>query len=152
MFSTIHLIYTSRAVRPFDEAELEALAGASQRRNADLGVTGVLLYSGDRFLQMLEGDARVVDDLYYERIMHDPRHTDCTVLLRQHTNTRLFPAWTMGWYFLDDKHAASNDVWDNLCMQVATQSPSAIFAREPVVSHLHRFVMQFVGDNHADVA
>ena len=35
----------------------------SRRRNAACGITGVLMFDGEHFMQCIEGDALAIDDL-----------------------------------------------------------------------------------------
>ena len=94
MFS---LVYVSTALRLMQPAQMHGLLRASRKRNAQAGVTGVLLYSGGTFMQALEGEEAVVRALY-ERIARDPRHTDPTVLVAETTTARQFGFWRMGYY------------------------------------------------------
>lgn len=66
----------------------------SAPRNAQLGITGVLSTTGDRFLQVLEGRQGAVDGLF-ERIRMDPRHRDVRLLLHEPIAFRLWPDWGM---------------------------------------------------------
>jgi hypothetical protein len=88
------LVYVSVAARPFTSAELVGLLLRSRARNAELGVTGVLLHRDGRFLQLLEGDEDVVRGLYAS-IAQDPRHHDVELVGHRRRLLRQFPAWTM---------------------------------------------------------
>ena len=68
-----------------------AAASASARR----GVTGLLCYSGDVFIQVLEGGRDGVCDLFNE-IVRDDRHTNVRILLFDEIAARKFGGWTMG--------------------------------------------------------
>ena len=72
-------------------AEIEA---QSQRRNALVGITGMLLFDGVRFLQVLEGDAAALDETY-ARIKADPRHYALVKLRDIDIETPHFPGWAM---------------------------------------------------------
>lgn len=150
MPSEIHLLYTSRSVSSFTESELEELAIRSAERNEKLGITGVLLYGGGRFLQLLEGASEAVNPLYDEKIAHDSRHTDCRVLVREACETRLLPSWAMGRIYLQEADGSAQEAWDTLCMAIGEQNPAAIFARAPVVNCMNRFIEHI--DDHADLA
>ena len=54
-FSYAHLIYASVATHDYAENELDTILETAVRNNARLEVTGLLLYSNRRFLQVLEG-------------------------------------------------------------------------------------------------
>lgn len=93
--------YISRFAKPMKEADIEALAQAAAKKNAELGVTGVLLASGGLFFQVLEGPKEAVDALF-ETIVADRRHEQVLVLgVREGVETRLFESWSMGKVDLD---------------------------------------------------
>ena len=92
--------YTSTMVRPMSDPELVDLLVESRARNADRGITGLLLYRQGRVMQMLEGDERVVRNLY-DRIAMDVRHAGVTNVWSGLTTERRFPDWTMGFEDLD---------------------------------------------------
>ena len=93
--------YTSTMVRPLSDPELVDLLVESRARNADRGITGLLLYRRGRVMQMLEGDERVVRNLY-DRIAMDVRHEQVTNVWSGVTAQRRFPDWTMGFEDLDE--------------------------------------------------
>lgn len=100
------LIYASSAVRPFTTEELHALLASSRARNAADGITGMLLYKGGNFLQLLEGDQAAVERTFH-RIQRDPRHTG-TVILRDATEPEpLYAEWAMGFVDLTQREGAA---------------------------------------------
>lgn len=103
----IHLvIYASGASVPFDSADLHRLLAVSRRNNAELGVTGVLLFHEGAFLQVLEGPEEAVERLY-DRIRADGRHHDCRLLFRGDFEERRFDGWSMGFVRLRADEVAS---------------------------------------------
>jgi hypothetical protein len=94
------LIYRSRATAPFDRAEIGRILATARRVNAEHAVTGLLLYSDQSFLQVLEGDEADVRATF-ARIEDDPRHTDLAVLVDAPIERRAHPEWTMGFHHLD---------------------------------------------------
>lgn len=96
----IQLIYITSAVRPMSDAELLALLQQSRATNTEVDLTGILLYSGGNFLQVLEGDEAAVDALM-ARIERDPRHRNLITLVRRPIPERMFPTWSMGFRRLD---------------------------------------------------
>lgn len=101
MEKLIHLIYTSAASRPLSTGELEALLHDARDSNERLGVTGMLLYTGQTFFQVLEGSEPVVDALY-SRIRHDERHHRAVAIVREPIAQRAFGEWSMGYATLAD--------------------------------------------------
>ncbi len=93
---TFHqLIYVSDLVGD-DEGQLAPILESAVRHNTEDGITGMLLYSGGNFLQVLEGPKDAVDATY-ERICQDPRHRNTTLLLEQDVPERQFGSWSMGY-------------------------------------------------------
>ncbi|WP_426492470.1 BLUF domain-containing protein [Hymenobacter sp. 102] len=89
-----HLIYQSTAVTPFSAAELERLLSQSRPHNAAAGITGILLYDGNRFMQVLEGAPEAVEATF-GRIRNDCRHTEVQVLANGPIGQRQFGEWLM---------------------------------------------------------
>ena len=87
--------YVSRYTKHLTESELEDLGRQAASKNAELGVTGVLMASGGLFYQVIEGPAEAVDGLF-ATIEGDERHTDVLVLdTEEGVTSRLFPDWSM---------------------------------------------------------
>jgi hypothetical protein len=91
----INLIYVSSSYREIDADELDQILEASNRRNMADQITGMLLYAGGSFMQVLEGEEAVVDATF-ARIENDPRHFDVFVLERAPIEQRSFDRWSMG--------------------------------------------------------
>lgn len=85
----IHLIYASSATRQLQEEDLVAILSKAHTNNARLGVTGMLLYRGGNFLQVLEGEEQVVEELF-KVITQDPRHHDVTRVLKRPVSQHQF--------------------------------------------------------------
>lgn len=90
-----HLIYTSYATQSLAEHELVDLLNESRASNKRLGVTGMLIYLQNKFIQVLEGDPVIVTQLY-NVIAADPRHHKVTLILEGNTRSRIFKDWSMG--------------------------------------------------------
>ena len=91
----VRLMYASRAARTFGAEELSAVLRQSTSNNPRQGVTGVLCFSGEIFLQVLEGGRSQVSALY-NRIVQDPRHRDVVLLSYEEIDERSFAGWAMG--------------------------------------------------------
>ena len=89
------LAYESQASVPFTEPDLLDLLGLSRAKNAERGVTGILLYRQGTFLQVLEGPRERVEEIY-ATIAADPRHHAVDTVLVEERRERRFPEWTMG--------------------------------------------------------
>ena len=88
------LVYTSIATADFAEGDLFRIVSQSARKNGDIGLSGFLLYSNRRFLQLLEGPADQISALYGV-IQSDKRHCDCTVVLDEQIAHSAFSKWSM---------------------------------------------------------
>ncbi|NBS35252.1 MAG: hypothetical protein EBS82_05340 [Methylocystaceae bacterium] len=62
----LQLIYFSTAQLGLSVQELEKILVSAVAYNQSKGVTGLLLFNGLNFLQILEGAPKEVDDLYHK--------------------------------------------------------------------------------------
>jgi hypothetical protein len=69
----------------------------SEINNGRDDITGFLIFDKSHFLQILEGDAQLIESTF-QRIRHDPRHRDLVVLATQSIEARKFTDWAMGGY------------------------------------------------------
>ncbi|MFN9633209.1 MAG: BLUF domain-containing protein [Erythrobacteraceae bacterium] len=74
--------------------EVDAILATSAHNNPARGITGLLLFNGRNFLQLLEGEEAEVAGLM-ERITADPRHSGVSVLDRRVIEARACPDWAM---------------------------------------------------------
>ncbi len=93
------IVYVSSASRYFVKSEIQDMLERARSKNANLGITGMLLYKEGNLLQALEGEEEVVAKLA-KTIQDDPRHTDFLVLMRGPVERRLFPESPMGFHDL----------------------------------------------------
>ncbi len=91
----VRLLYASRATAPVKPELLGAILKKSATNNPARGVTGLLCFSDDVFLQVLEGGRMQVSSLY-NRIALDPAHTDVVLLTYEEIDERAFASWSMG--------------------------------------------------------
>ncbi len=75
--------------------DIAAILAVSRRNNAAAGITGMLLYHDQSFLQVLEGEEPGLS-LCFDRIARDRRHRNLIVLSRDAVAARAFGAWQMG--------------------------------------------------------
>jgi hypothetical protein len=91
-------LYISVSALPADgqAVVLDAIVDVSRRRNADLGVTGALIFSGSRFAQLIEGPADSVATLRAV-IERDVRHWSVTTVEAATGDGRLFEGWSLAY-------------------------------------------------------
>ena len=75
----VRLLYASRSADAVNQDSLTAILNKSRANNPKVGVTGVLCFSGNIFLQVLEGGRLSVNNLY-NKIASDNRHRDVVIL------------------------------------------------------------------------
>ena len=67
------ICYVSNCSEDLNHQQIEDLLKFCRDKNKSLDIKGILLYSGKNFFQIMEGERRVVLDLY-KKIREDPRH------------------------------------------------------------------------------
>ena len=88
------LAYTSLARPELSSADVRAIHQTARHLNALDGVTGLLIYNGRQFLQVIEGAESAINDLL-QRLRADPRHSGLTVEDQRFIDDREFPDWAM---------------------------------------------------------
>jgi hypothetical protein len=104
MKSLISLIYASRATADFHEHEIPELLKQVRVANAKHEITGMLLYIGGSFLQVLEGQPAMVEAVF-GKILQDKRHAQITLIAKESILEREFEGWTMSHKTLDPVEA-----------------------------------------------
>ena len=100
----IHLIYCSTAKHIFSRSELSVMLINARKKNVQMGINGILLYSDGSFFQVLEGEGETVDRLF-EEISRDDRHRNVTVIIREAIPERVFGDWTMAYSDISPEEA-----------------------------------------------
>jgi hypothetical protein len=90
------LIYTSLSVPAGADVDVKALLDVSQRNNTADAITGLLLFDGKRYIQILEGEKPALSNLL-ARIEADPRHAMIELLHRGPIGERAFADWRMAY-------------------------------------------------------
>jgi hypothetical protein len=99
----IRLIYVSTCPPDLSLEDVEGIVKVAQTWNANQGISGMLCWSGEFFLQCLEGERSVVSQLF-AKICKDSRHTNIEILIAAPTNVRWFGQWGMGYSRLMASH------------------------------------------------
>jgi hypothetical protein len=104
---TLHqIVYFSSPTRSMTLSEVRELLIKAQINNHFKDVTGMLLFDGDSFLQVLEGPKETVLALV-KKIERDPRHAQFTSLVERQIPQRDFAEWSMGLAHIDGAHMRS---------------------------------------------
>lgn len=109
------IFYISRS--QIEPADIRALYEQSRRHNGRSDITGVLLFTGGCFAQLIEGPAPALQALM-ARIEADPRHGQVRRLLDRDVDERHFAGWHMELF----ETPGADDLVDEL-LQTATVSP-----------------------------
>lgn len=91
----VRLLYASRAAAPLTAEIVDSILEQSRWHNVPHGITGMLCFSDDLFIQVLEGSRKNVSELY-NRIVGDARHGEIQLLIFEEISERRFADWTMG--------------------------------------------------------
>ncbi|NBC11725.1 MAG: hypothetical protein GVY24_08370 [Planctomycetes bacterium] len=131
----LQLLYISQAATPMDSPALMDLLAQCHRNNRELGLTGLLMYSGGHFIQLLEGDPASVCQMY-ERIRRDRRHTNVRLLMQEPAHRRIFDRWRMGLLNMDDGEALDRERLFAVCRELEEGKADA---RSVAVALLNEF-------------
>ncbi len=91
----VRLLYASHAPSPLSAAVVDSILEQSRKNNPPKGITGMLCFSEDIFLQVIEGGRDTVCELF-NTIVRDNRHHGVRILLYEEIAERCFGGWTMG--------------------------------------------------------
>ena len=95
--SIFQLFYVSTAVPSFDPAEIQSILRSAHSHNPTQDLTGVMMFRGSTFLQLLEGPEDNVRALY-NKIGKDKRHRNLMTLMERTTDKRIFQDWSMAYH------------------------------------------------------
>jgi len=117
--------YTSLARLDLQASDLEDIHRTARDQNAIEGITGLLIFNGTHFLQIIEGSAEAIEDLI-EKLRRDPRHTGFEIRDRRKVEERSFPDWSME---LVRVKASYFEARDTIADRIPDSVPEAIQAR-----------------------
>lgn len=93
------LIYTSWARPDIRQHEVDAILSSARVNNPLDGISGLLIFNGIAFMQILEGSEAAVDRLA-ARLASDPRHSNMSIRDERTIEARTFPDWSMAYLIL----------------------------------------------------
>jgi hypothetical protein len=91
----VRCLYASRPAHPLAAEVLDSIFEQSRRNNPRRGITGLLCFTNDIFVQAIEGSRDEVCGLF-NAIVRDDRHRDVRILIYEEIAERRFGNWTMG--------------------------------------------------------
>ena len=88
------LIYVSNRKSICTDAEIDKILSSCKKNNPSLDITGLLLYSDTKFIQIVEGASKTITSLY-DKIKQDPPHANAMMISFSPIKERAFPSWHM---------------------------------------------------------
>ena len=101
------ILYISTARRDLSQNDIIEILRVTRSRNAQSGVTGMLLYDRVRFLEVLEGPEEAVEATF-NRIRDDHRHTAVVKLEDRSISQRQFGEHSMAAYGTTESDLANS--------------------------------------------
>lgn len=129
------IAYASQVVAPMTFDQVDYIASGAERFNLLAGVTGVLLFDGQTFVQYIEGPEDGLN-LAYSRITLSRVHCEIAELGRATISGRRFPYWSMRLLRADDaqvRTVARGD-WSRFTVRSSVTVPSGLERLASVVA------------------
>lgn len=103
-FKTMYfeLIFNSFAVDDLTSQDIIKILIQSREFSSKHSISGCLLYHNKEFLQILEGDEKVILD-FFEVLCKDKRHSHVTLIHQERVEKKIFPNWSMAFKELSDE-------------------------------------------------
>ena len=136
------IIYLSSAVTEFSEEEISSLLIQSRKYNSEHSITGVLLYIEGDFLQVIEGEKKIIKQLF-EKINLDPRHKGVICVFDGAIKERNFKDWSMGFCALDYenlRHVSGYETFDRTNLFDSTDKTASVFLELFIKSNKKKLV------------
>lgn len=94
--SISRLVYVSTAHPDLMLTDIDAIVDTARARNEAEGITGLLIFNGFNFMQLLEGPPESVERVFAS-ICKDTRHSGVVRILSASAGDRVFGGWTMAY-------------------------------------------------------
>jgi len=107
------LVYCSVAHPELKPEDIESILVTARDFNSANNITGCLVYHNKEFVQVLEGEKRIVLELY-GRIVEDKRHSNVFLLGKEEKDERSFANWNMAYHSMDDQDMKKSDFTRNM--------------------------------------
>ena len=102
------LIYCSNAHSNLKNEDISDILGKARDFNLKNEITGCLLLHNNEFIQILEGDRKILKDLL-EKIKKDVRHSHVMVLAENEIEKRVFEQWSMAYHKIENDDVINVD-------------------------------------------
>lgn len=122
------LTYTSLARLDLEDEDLAAIMKTARRMNALNSVTGLLIFNGTHFLQVIEGPHSSIDELM-SRLRDDSRHHHVEIRDEHDIEQRCFPDWSMELVRVQSSYFEAKDAITSVLPMALPSSVSARILR-----------------------
>ncbi|WP_228242564.1 BLUF domain-containing protein [Porphyrobacter sp. GA68] len=122
------IAYTSVATDELGQDDLFRIVEKSVSNNMDRGVTGFLVYAGNQFFQLIEGEEVALRGLL-RTLEKDTRHCDIQIVLDLPAMAARFPRWRM------QRVGRTGDALAQVRAELAKDQSG-----QQVLRHLHGFI------------
>ena len=97
------IVYHSTEKPDLSAEDISNILETARDFNKKNGITGCLIYHNHRFIQVLEGDRTILEELY-SNIKKDKRHSNVKTLVQDFISERNFNIWSMAFIDLSPAH------------------------------------------------
>lgn len=101
MFQLAYISFAADNFDPNGNEGIDNILKVANQNNQEKQISGMLLFKGGVFIQLLEGAKDEALELY-GKIASDLRHEGQKILLKQECEERLFADWTMAYQNVSD--------------------------------------------------
>lgn len=99
-----YISYISQQSHILKDADLENLLTNCRKKNTERCITGLLISHQGHFIQYIEGEPGLIDQLF-SKIQKDPRHHSVLELASDKISQRQFANWSMAYEKIDEEKA-----------------------------------------------
>lgn len=103
------IIYCSRLKEIYDEQEVYHIVSHARKNNANIGISGYLVFGNQCFLQVIEGYVGPVEDLT-KKIKNDQRHEAFKLISEEIIQYLDYEKWSMGYSSLINQREIENNL------------------------------------------
>ncbi len=117
-----YIVYVSRLADPEGPGAVANIIRKARANNTARGITGALIYDGERFCQYLEGEPDAIERTF-AAIERDPRHDGICVLASGEAVASRYGKWSMAYAY-----AATAELIDSIGKPHVAAVPDAFQA------------------------
>ena len=129
------ILYKSKAHASFSMEAIHRMLIDAKRFNKKNNITGCILYHDKQFIQLIEGDKKVIESLY-ATIKEDKRHFEVQTLLNKASKQSLWNDWSMAFYnFSED---GDQTIYKRLLLESSFENANKKVQNSEVIATLRR--------------